>query len=107
LSVPPTASTDAHPAPGSTASRRLRVEPISSVAALQGLAAEWQQLFRESGVALPFMTFEWIDSWWQHMRTERRTVRDTLAMRALRTESGRLVAVAPFVRTQRPSIGPV
>ena len=62
--------------PATCAPSRLRVEAIESAAALRALAPEWRRLFAASAVALPFATFEWADSWWGHMRQERRAVTD-------------------------------
>lgn len=85
----------------------LRVEAIESMAAFCALGPEWQSLFAASGQELPFFTFEWADCWWAHMREERKSVRDSLHFRTLRTEDGKLVAVAPLVSTERPAVGPL
>src|SRR5579871_2026335 len=85
----------------------LQVEPVETIAALRTLGPEWQELFAASRVALPFFSYEWAECWWNHMRQERRSVRDELHFRAIRTETGQLVAIAPLVLTERPSIGPI
>ena len=85
----------------------LDVEPIVSVEALHSLAPEWEKLFNESGADTPFATFEWTDCWWKHLRQERGAVCDTLQIRAIRDQSGRLVAVAPLIQTDRPKTGPL
>jgi CelD/BcsL family acetyltransferase involved in cellulose biosynthesis len=85
----------------------LIVEQVGSEAALAALGPEWLALERSSGNALPFRTFEWVSCWWKHLREERAAVTDTLAVRAVRTETGRLVGVAPLMLTERPAVGPV
>src|SRR5579871_1888201 len=85
----------------------LQVEPIETTAALQSLASDWRALFIASGSRLPFFTYEWADCWWKYMRQSRAGIRDELYIRAIRAEDGRLVAIAPLIRTQRLAFGPI
>ncbi|MDP9348252.1 MAG: GNAT family N-acetyltransferase [Gemmatimonadota bacterium] len=85
----------------------LRVEKIESLEALDTLGPEWRELEAASGNGLPFMTWEWSSSWWSHFHESRSSVRDTLFVRALRSESGELLAVAPLMLTERPAVGPL
>lgn len=85
----------------------LIVDRIESEAALAALEPEWLALERSSGNTVPFRTFTWVACWWKHMREARFALRDSLAIRAVRTASGQLVGVAPFILTQRPGVGPI
>ena len=87
--------------------RSLTVERIESEPALRALEQAWVELEARSGNTLPFRTYAWVSTWWKHMRADRPTVRDSLAFRAVRSSDQRLVAVAPFIRTERPAIGPL
>src|SRR5262249_9602254 len=66
----------------------LQIEIIDSVPALRALAPEWQRLLAASGIGHPFATFEWMDSWWTHLRQETWAIRDTLEVRAVRGPAG-------------------
>ncbi len=54
------------------------------------LGPEWDDLFRRSGSANPFLRFEWLVTWWQQWGR-----RATLSVILVRDRAGRLVAVAP------------
>jgi CelD/BcsL family acetyltransferase involved in cellulose biosynthesis len=82
------------------------VQRVRTTDELDALEPEWQALEQSSGNTLPFRTFAWTASWWRHMRQERWALRDELSIRVVR-EDGRVVAVAPLVRTERPNVGPV
>jgi CelD/BcsL family acetyltransferase involved in cellulose biosynthesis len=84
----------------------LRVESVDTIGALNALAPAWRELFSRAGATLPFHTFEWVDSWWTHLREDLVAVRDSLRVRAI-WDGDRLVAVAPLVLTERPGVGPV
>jgi CelD/BcsL family acetyltransferase involved in cellulose biosynthesis len=86
--------------------RSLSVQCVDSSAALAALEPEWLELERSSGNTLPFRTFDWVSSWWGHLREHRLAVHDSLAFRTVRTPAGRLVGVAPFMLTERPAAGP-
>lgn len=91
----------------STQSSPLIVEKIESVEQLRALEPEWRELERASGNCLPFQTADWVISWWTHLSENRSAVRDSLFVRAMRMQSGELMAVAPLMRTERPAVGPV
>lgn len=63
---------------------------ISSAAEFQRLGAEWNALFSRAGNENVFLSFGWMSTWWKHFG------KGKLAVVAIRDESGRLVAVAPF-----------
>ncbi len=81
-----------------------RVETASGLAALE---PEWRDLERSSNNTLPFHTFAWVSIWWKHMHQDRPSLKDSLAVRAVRARDGRLVGVAPLMLTERPSVGPL
>ena len=88
-------------------STSLVVENIDTLEQLRALQPQWRELEHASGNALPFRTSEWAISWWTSFRENRTAVRDSLFVRALRTRSGQLVAIAPLMLTERPSVGPL
>jgi len=96
----------AEPVSNSLANSSLVVEKIDTLEQLLALQPQWRELELASGNALPFRTSDWAVSWWTHFRESRTAVKDSLFVRALRTRSGQLVAVAPMVRTERPAVGP-
>ena len=58
---------------------------------LEQIAAEWLELFQRVGCRNPFISVEWMASWWRHWGRHHR-----LLIVVVRNEVGRLVAVAPF-----------
>lgn len=68
----------------------LRVEVVSDAAGFAALRPEWNDLLARSAANGPFLTWEWLHTWWAHLRGSRSlrilTVRD----------GGELVAIAPF-----------
>ena len=85
----------------------LIVEEIESFGDLLALEPEWRELETQAGLTLPFFTFDWVVSWWAHFREDKRAVRDSLFVRAVRRTDRTLVAVAPLMLTERPAVGPV
>jgi len=83
----------------------LTVERIESFDRLLLLEKEWKKLEPFSG--LPFTTWDWTVAWWMQLRENKLGVKDSLFVRALRTDAGKLVAVAPMLISRRPSIGPL
>jgi CelD/BcsL family acetyltransferase involved in cellulose biosynthesis len=55
------------------------------------LRTEWMDLLRSSSSNNPFLTWEWLHTWWKHLRGPR-----TLQILTVRTEGYRLVGVAPL-----------
>src|SRR5229473_6650435 len=96
----------AEPVSNSLANSSLVVEKIDTLEQLLALQPQWRELELASGNALPFRTSDWAIGWWTNFRESRAAVSDSLFVRALRTRSGQLVAVAPMVRTERPAVGP-
>lgn len=67
------------------------VERVEDEAGFVALREEWNDLLARSGAATPFLTWEWLHTWWAHFgggfRLKVLTVRS----------GGRLVAVAPLL----------
>jgi CelD/BcsL family acetyltransferase involved in cellulose biosynthesis len=87
-----------------TRDARLVVERISTPAGLEQLGSEWLALFTRVEDALPFASPEWAVAWWKHLRRDRRWIRDSLEVHAIRRPSGELLAVAPMMLTERPAL---
>jgi CelD/BcsL family acetyltransferase involved in cellulose biosynthesis len=85
----------------------LFVERVSTEAALAALAPEWNHLHSTAASGLPFTTHAWATAWWRHLRAKSAACRDSLDVRVVRDGSGRLVAIAPLMRTERPAHGPI
>ena len=84
---------------------RLALETIESLDGFRRLAPEWRALEARLP-AVPFVTFDWADAWWKHLRSERLTAGDELFVQAFRDEGGELCGIAPLMRTFRPNFGP-
>ena len=65
----------------------LRVERISSDAALHALSTAWNDLAGD----VPFVRWDWLESWWRHLRSPG----DELCVLAVRDSAARLVGVLP------------
>lgn len=72
----------------------LTVERISDPAIFAGLAHEWDELLLRSEACRPFLAWEWLYPWWQHLSGSDRE----LYLILLRDEARRLVAIAPLCR---------
>ena len=83
----------------------LVVETISDEDGLRALEPEWVALEEETGNTLPFRTAAWTLAWWKHLRRQCAAIEDRLALRTIRTASGKLVGVAPLMITERPGRG--
>jgi CelD/BcsL family acetyltransferase involved in cellulose biosynthesis len=93
--------------PGLVAPETLSVRAVDSLAGLDELRGEWDGLFAAAGGALPFSTHAWARAWWVHLSRDSAAARDRLCVQVVRDAAGELVAVAPFMRTERPGRGPL
>ena len=84
----------------------LSVSTLTTVEQLQALQEEWIGLLGRTRADLPFLRPEWLISWWELFRQDRSLIRDSLQVKAVRSESGQLVAVVPLMLTERPAVGP-
>jgi CelD/BcsL family acetyltransferase involved in cellulose biosynthesis len=106
----PTGATDAKihaAARGDAIATGLVVGRVETEEGLAALKTDWIALELSSDNSIPFRTFTWVACWWRHMRRDGLAVKDSLAIRTVRTSGGRLVAVAPLILTDRPAVGPV
>lgn len=70
-------------------------EVITDVRALVGLQAEWNTLLGLSASRTPFLTSEWLHSWWAHLRGSA-----TLNLIGVRSH-GQLIGLAPLMLARR------
>lgn len=84
----------------------LSVSTLTTVHQLRELEPEWLALLARANADLPFMYPEWVVSWWEVFHQQRPVIRDSLWVKAVRRESGELVAIVPLMVTERPAIGP-
>ena len=73
----------------------LRTDVIVDAQGLAGLRAQWTGLLRESAADSPFLTWEWLYSWWIHLAGARRLC--VVTVRA----GHELIGVAPLAITRR------
>jgi CelD/BcsL family acetyltransferase involved in cellulose biosynthesis len=85
----------------------LRTATLTTRAELEALAGEWDQLLEQTDNVLPFYLHDWQMSWWDHLRQDQISVRDSLRVATVRTEDGALIAILPLMLTERPAVGPV
>ncbi len=82
------------------------VTTLRTVEELRSLEEEWFGLLGRMKADLPFLWPDWVISWWELFRQDRSVIRDSLHVKAVRRDSGELVAVVPLMMTERPSAGP-
>lgn len=73
---------------------RLHVDRIDNLSGFAGLCREWDELLERSGERSPFLTWEWLYPWWQHLGRDK-----DLYLLTVRNESGQLVGLAPLFRS--------
>jgi len=83
------------------------VSTLTTVEELRDLEEEWLGLLGRVESHLPFLWPDWVITWWELFRQERSVIRDSLQVKAVRRDSGELVAIVPLMATERPAIGPV
>jgi len=85
----------------------LRVSTLTTIDELWALEHEWLALLERMKADLPFLWPAWVITWFEVFRQERSVIRDSLYVKAVRRDSGELVAVVPLMKTERPAVGPV
>jgi CelD/BcsL family acetyltransferase involved in cellulose biosynthesis len=69
---------------------RMAVECVDDAATFAAMRGEWNRLLRASAADNPFLTWEWLHTWWQHLG-------ESSGLRLIVVRSGdQLVAVAPL-----------
>lgn len=69
----------------------IRVSTVSDEATFRAMREEWNDLLGASASDGPFLTWEWLASWWSHLRGRAR-----LSLRCVRRPDGALLGIAPF-----------
>jgi CelD/BcsL family acetyltransferase involved in cellulose biosynthesis len=76
-----------------------QVECIQSAAGFTALRAQWHDLLRDSAGDTPFLTWEWLHSWWTQYGASGR-------LRLLVVRRGSVpIAIAPFHLVGGPAAG--
>lgn len=70
---------------------RLAVETVTDSGRLHALAPEWEALAAEAAVEHPFLTHDWVETWWEAFGAGREL--HALVVR----DAGRAVAIAPLM----------
>ncbi|HZI94543.1 MAG TPA: GNAT family N-acetyltransferase [Patescibacteria group bacterium] len=66
------------------------IESITTLGAFERLGDDWRSLQSRSASGSPFLTWDWLFTWWKHLSAARRLM--ILAVR----KQGRLTAIAPL-----------
>jgi CelD/BcsL family acetyltransferase involved in cellulose biosynthesis len=77
----------------------LTVQRLPGPEAWDDLTAEWELLRQKIAPPTPFTSPLWINLWWKHFRRHSLLFRDEFFCHIIRDDSGRLVALAPLMRT--------
>src|SRR5687767_8525561 len=78
----------------------LRVDTVADSNALESLAGEWNTLLQRSDSNHPFLTWEWVSTWWSVYGRQAR-----LCVLTARDDAGRLVGIAPLKLQRRRLLG--
>jgi CelD/BcsL family acetyltransferase involved in cellulose biosynthesis len=81
---------------------RTSVTCVSTEAEFLELESDWNRLLMESSRPVPFLTWEWISTWWQHFGASSR-----LFVMVARDETSRVVGIAPLRLVLRRTFGMV
>jgi len=73
----------------------MQIDVVDNLDAFSRLEPEWDGLLRASASDSPFLTWEWLHTWWRHLAGSRR-----LRMAIVR-DGNTLVGVAPLALTRR------
>src|SRR6185295_10963283 len=68
----------------------LQIRVLQAGAELESLRAEWNELLVDSSADCLFLTWEWMTSWWRHLKGER--LLHVIEVR----DKDRLIGLAPF-----------
>jgi len=71
---------------------KLVVETVTDVARLSALGPEWEDLGAGTSLEHPFLTHDWVETWWEAFGAGRRL--HVLVVR----DAGRAIAIAPLMR---------
>jgi len=83
----------------------ITVQRVPDLAALTTLISEWECINQHITPRTPFTSPSWIIPWWEHFWRRHGLFRDELFCHIIRDADGRLVAVAPLMRTYMPGFG--
>jgi CelD/BcsL family acetyltransferase involved in cellulose biosynthesis len=84
-----------------------KVSTLTTIEEIRALEDEWLDLLGRAEADLPFLWPDWVITWFELFSQERSVIRDSLQFKAVRRDSGELMAVVPLMATERPAVGPV
>jgi CelD/BcsL family acetyltransferase involved in cellulose biosynthesis len=82
--------------------RELAVECVDTECEFLELEGKWNQLLMENERPVPFLTWEWISTWWKHFASGSR-----LFILVAKTKDGEVAGIAPLRITTRNAFGVV
>ncbi|HVY18315.1 MAG TPA: GNAT family N-acetyltransferase [Rhodopila sp.] len=83
----------------------LLVERVKNPGDWSALLSEWEVLDQATYPRSPFTSPGWFELWWKHLRRNGLLFRDRFFGHVVRDADGRLVAIAPLMRTVYPGTG--
>src|SRR5437773_2648010 len=95
----PAIMTEQEPAQTRVRTDRLQVEVVSTDADFLQLESAWECLVKESNLDHPFLSFEWMRSWWESFGAGK-----SLHIVVVR-EGVRVLGIAPLMLTRRKFYG--
>jgi CelD/BcsL family acetyltransferase involved in cellulose biosynthesis len=76
-----------------------KVEVVSDYAALLKLRSQWDELMEQAGIDHPFLSHEWVCTWWECFGAGKR-------LHVLLVKAGeKVVAIAPLMRSRKRMYG--
>ncbi len=79
---------------------------IQDLSSWDALAAEWDELYAQSHVQIPFLRFGYLRSWWQTLGGGEWAPSDCQLKIILARESGSLFGIAPLFLSAKPNFQP-
>ncbi len=79
------------------------IEVVRTEEGLRALEQSWRSL-EPRMLKVPFVTFDWVQAWWQHLRSNSPYFRDELNLLVFRRPGGEVAGFAPLMQTT-PRIG--
>lgn len=81
------------------------IQRLENIEELAALTPEWSVIDRATRPRSPFTSPAWLLTWWKHLRRRNFAFRDEFYSHAIRSLDGRLVAIAPLMRSFAPGLG--
>ena len=81
------------------------IQRLENIEELAALAPEWSVIDKATWPRSHFTSPAWLLPWWKHLRRRNVVFRDEFYAHVIRSWDGRLVAIAPLMRSFAPGLG--